>query len=69
MMVYIIWRERNTIRFQENLYQCDRVCKVIGLYIHVRGKDLKKWKEALKKIDQVRHHFLKRPELAVFFFT
>ncbi|KAK4721239.1 hypothetical protein R3W88_011472 [Solanum pinnatisectum] len=53
MMVYIIWRERNTIRFQAMPYQCDRVCKEIGLYIHVRGRDLQKWKEALKKIDQV----------------
>jgi len=51
MLVYLVWRERNAIRFQSNLYQSDRLCKEIVLYIHVIGRDLAKWNNTLQTLD------------------
>ncbi|KAK4723984.1 hypothetical protein R3W88_026763 [Solanum pinnatisectum] len=53
MLVYLLWRERNVIRFQSNLYQSDRLCKEIALHIHMRGRDLSKWKNTLQTLDRL----------------
>ncbi|KAH0729741.1 hypothetical protein KY290_000869 [Solanum tuberosum] len=46
MVVYVIWRQRNARRFQKSAFQCGRICKEIGLNIHVRGRDLQKiWRQ------------------------
>lgn len=38
MLVATIWRDRNRIRFQEVIYNVDRICREI---FHIRGTELK----------------------------
>ncbi|KAG5569045.1 hypothetical protein H5410_058811 [Solanum commersonii] len=49
MLVYLVWGELNAIQFQSNLYQSDKLCKEIVLYMHVRERDLAKWKIHYKR--------------------
>ncbi|OIT34718.1 hypothetical protein A4A49_56245, partial [Nicotiana attenuata] len=37
MTVYVIWRERNLLRFEKSTYDEDRVSREITLHIHIRG--------------------------------
>ncbi|KAK4708706.1 hypothetical protein R3W88_029631 [Solanum pinnatisectum] len=41
MVINVIWRERNMIKFQNGNYQIDRVCKEIAIHIHIKGKNQK----------------------------
>ncbi|WMV29428.1 hypothetical protein MTR67_022813, partial [Solanum verrucosum] len=36
MTVYVIWRERNMIRFRVDLYNMDRLSKEIAIHVHTR---------------------------------
>ncbi|XP_019228498.1 PREDICTED: uncharacterized protein LOC109209643 [Nicotiana attenuata] len=38
MVVYCIWRERNSIRFQKGRYMVDETCKEIALHMHIQGR-------------------------------
>ncbi|OIT22383.1 hypothetical protein A4A49_59473, partial [Nicotiana attenuata] len=37
MVVYCIWRERNSIRFNKGRYNMDELCKEIAIHIHIQG--------------------------------
>lgn len=43
MVVAIIWRERNDLRFKAGHYSIDRVCRAVALQIHIKGQELPKW--------------------------
>ncbi|XP_016484352.2 uncharacterized protein LOC107804918 [Nicotiana tabacum] len=43
MAVYVMWRERNLLRFQKSSYDEDRVSREIAVHIHIRGQNLRKW--------------------------
>ncbi|XP_019265209.1 PREDICTED: uncharacterized protein LOC109242803 [Nicotiana attenuata] len=47
MAVYVIWRERNLLRFQKSTYDEDRVSREIAIHIHIRGQNLRKWRKPL----------------------
>ncbi|XP_009760791.1 uncharacterized protein LOC107817001 [Nicotiana tabacum] len=38
MVVYCIWRERNSMRFNNGGYNIDEVCKEIAMHIHIQGR-------------------------------
>ncbi|OIT01650.1 hypothetical protein A4A49_56736, partial [Nicotiana attenuata] len=37
MVIYCIWRERNSIRFNKGRYCIDELCKEIAIDIHIQG--------------------------------
>ncbi|OIT24320.1 hypothetical protein A4A49_65616, partial [Nicotiana attenuata] len=37
IVVYCIWRERNSIRFNKGRYNIDEVCKEMAIHIHIHG--------------------------------
>ncbi|OIT20661.1 hypothetical protein A4A49_62805, partial [Nicotiana attenuata] len=37
MVVYCIWRERNSIIFNKGRYNIDEVCKEMAIHIHIHG--------------------------------
>nr|XP_018629371.1 uncharacterized protein LOC108946707 [Nicotiana tomentosiformis] len=47
MAVYVIWRERNLLRFQKSTYDEDRDSREIAVHIHIRGQNLRKWRKPL----------------------
>ncbi|KAK4355931.1 hypothetical protein RND71_024902 [Anisodus tanguticus] len=54
MLIYVMWRERNQIRFKQSRYQADRVCKELALHIHIRGGNLKQWQPWLAKLNSIQ---------------
>lgn len=51
MMVALIWRERNNIRFQNRRTEADHVLEEIVLHIHARGHTKAKWMATLQYLD------------------
>ncbi|XP_019232110.1 PREDICTED: uncharacterized protein LOC109212868 [Nicotiana attenuata] len=51
MVVYCIWRERNSIRFQKRRYMVDETCKEIALHMHIQGRSKIKWQQALQNVN------------------
>ncbi|XP_019259569.1 PREDICTED: uncharacterized protein LOC109237690 [Nicotiana attenuata] len=51
MTVALIWRERNTIRFDKPKFDDLQICREIVIHIHIRGRSIGKWKEALQQLD------------------
>ncbi|OIT28976.1 hypothetical protein A4A49_55671, partial [Nicotiana attenuata] len=37
MVVYCIWRERNSIGFNKGRYNTDDLCKEIAIHMHIQG--------------------------------
>ncbi|OIT35025.1 hypothetical protein A4A49_63406, partial [Nicotiana attenuata] len=37
MVVYCIWCERNSIRFNKGRYMVDEICKEIAIHMHIQG--------------------------------
>ncbi|KAG5618888.1 hypothetical protein H5410_018712 [Solanum commersonii] len=52
MIVYIIWRERNKIRFQRGSLCLDNVLREIVMHIHLRGQHKAKWKPILQALNK-----------------
>ncbi|XP_019258462.1 PREDICTED: uncharacterized protein LOC109236708 [Nicotiana attenuata] len=53
MTVALIWRERNIIRFEQAKFDDLQICREIELHIHIRGKNIVKWKEALYQLNWI----------------
>ncbi|XP_019228960.1 PREDICTED: uncharacterized protein LOC109210043 [Nicotiana attenuata] len=51
MMVAVIWRERNSSRFEQKRIDEQKVCREMVQHIHVRGKNHSRWKAALEQLD------------------
>ncbi|KAJ8568742.1 hypothetical protein K7X08_030964 [Anisodus acutangulus] len=51
MVVSLIWRERNNLKFQSGQFQSDRLCKEVALHIHIRGRYLQKWRTTLDSLN------------------
>lgn len=51
MVIYVIWRERNQLRFSNGVYDEDRISREIVLYVHTRGQDHSKWKKQLEELN------------------
>lgn len=52
MTVYVIWRERNRIRFQQGRMCKDQVLREIVMHLHIRGQHKKKWQPILQNLNQ-----------------
>ncbi|KAH0778513.1 hypothetical protein KY290_004940 [Solanum tuberosum] len=50
-IVYIIWRERNMIRFQRGRLCMEKTLKEIVMHIHLRGQHKAKWKHLLHALN------------------
>ncbi|OIT38058.1 hypothetical protein A4A49_58859, partial [Nicotiana attenuata] len=37
MVMYCIWRERNSMRFNKGRYNIDEVCREVAMHIHIQG--------------------------------
>ncbi|XP_075091494.1 uncharacterized protein LOC142171703 [Nicotiana tabacum] len=53
MTVILIWRERNKSRFEQAKFDDSKICREIVLHLHIREKDIIKWKEALQQLNWV----------------
>ncbi|XP_019238886.1 PREDICTED: uncharacterized protein LOC109218943 [Nicotiana attenuata] len=53
IIVAMIWRERNRIRFDKGKYDENQICREIVLHIHVRGKSNSKWKGLLQQLNWI----------------
>ncbi|XP_060170472.1 uncharacterized protein LOC132601404 [Lycium barbarum] len=51
MMVYCIWQERNSIRFQPGQYNATRVYRGISLHMHIKGRHKAKWQPILSTLN------------------
>ncbi|XP_060195114.1 uncharacterized protein LOC132624337 [Lycium barbarum] len=47
MLVALVWRERNLLRFQSTQFLPDRLCREIAQPIHIQGRNNFKWQRAL----------------------
>nr|XP_009768991.1 PREDICTED: uncharacterized protein LOC104219920 [Nicotiana sylvestris] len=52
MVVYCIWRERNSMRFNMGRY-IDEVCKEIAMHIHIQGRKKIKWRPGLDFVNKL----------------
>ncbi|XP_059292280.1 uncharacterized protein LOC132045723 [Lycium ferocissimum] len=50
MVINIIWRERNMMRFQNGIFQPEKVCKELAMFIHIRGREIKQWQPYLHQL-------------------
>ncbi|XP_059310043.1 asparagine synthetase [glutamine-hydrolyzing] 2-like [Lycium ferocissimum] len=53
MVVSIIWREMNNMRFKNGQFQSERLCREIAIYIHIIGRHLRKWKNTLDTLNHM----------------
>uniref|UniRef100_M1BM11 Uncharacterized protein n=1 Tax=Solanum tuberosum TaxID=4113 RepID=M1BM11_SOLTU len=51
MIVYVIWRERNKIRFQNRSMRADEVLKEIVMHMHINRKNRAKWHTTLQQLN------------------
>ncbi|XP_019262009.1 PREDICTED: uncharacterized protein LOC109239871 [Nicotiana attenuata] len=51
MVVYCIWHERNSIRFNKGGYNMDEICKEIAKHIHIQGRKKTKWQIELESLN------------------
>ncbi|XP_060183094.1 uncharacterized protein LOC132613052 [Lycium barbarum] len=51
MLVALIWRERNNIRFQKAHFHPEKICKELAQHIHIQGRHNIKWQRTLTTID------------------
>ncbi|KAG5571517.1 hypothetical protein H5410_061283 [Solanum commersonii] len=50
MLVYVIWREKNKIKFENGGMITDEVLKVIVIHIHIKSQTRAKWKITLQQL-------------------
>lgn len=50
LIVYVIWRERNKIRFQNRSMRADEVLKEIMMHMHIERKNRVKWHTTLQQL-------------------
>ncbi|XP_009798242.1 uncharacterized protein [Nicotiana sylvestris] len=51
MMVYLIWRNMNKIRFQSGSSFLDRMYRETAIHIHIRGNSYLSWQKHLEALD------------------
>ncbi|XP_059310255.1 uncharacterized protein LOC132061454 [Lycium ferocissimum] len=51
MLVAVLWRERNNLRFHTRQFNSNRLCREIAIHIHIRGSKLQKWKTTLDSLN------------------
>lgn len=51
MVVYFIWRERNSIRFNKGRYMVEEICKEIAMHMHIQVRSKIKWQQALQSLN------------------
>ncbi|KAM3218477.1 hypothetical protein P3L10_023007 [Capsicum annuum] len=51
MMIYLIWRARNTLRFQKGTYSSKRIYRDIALHIHTKENHVVRWYKYLKSLN------------------
>lgn len=52
MLVNIIWRERNRIRFQAAHYYADMLYRKIALHMHITGRGNTRWQTQLQQLNK-----------------
>ncbi|KAK6791870.1 hypothetical protein RDI58_010951 [Solanum bulbocastanum] len=50
MLVYIIWRERNRIRFQHGKVEAENLLKEVLMHMHIKGQTRAAWQCALQNL-------------------
>ncbi|XP_060177863.1 uncharacterized protein LOC132607802 [Lycium barbarum] len=53
MVIALVWRYRNLIRFQSHNYNEDRLCKAIAVHLHIRGRTRRKWQPLLSQLNHM----------------
>ncbi|XP_047249901.1 uncharacterized protein LOC124885695 [Capsicum annuum] len=53
MLVAIIWRERNHLRFQTSIFNAEKLFKEIAVHIHITGRRKPKWQALLLQLNNV----------------
>ncbi|XP_019242573.1 PREDICTED: uncharacterized protein LOC109222707 [Nicotiana attenuata] len=53
MVMYCIWRERNSMRFNKGRYNIDEVCREVAMHIHIQGRKKIKWKKGLELVNKM----------------
>ncbi|XP_059294741.1 uncharacterized protein LOC132047761 [Lycium ferocissimum] len=53
MTVYIIWRERNNLRFKQGYFDAAKIYWEIALHIHIRGNGIQLWQNALLSLNSI----------------
>ncbi|XP_060183077.1 uncharacterized protein LOC132613033 [Lycium barbarum] len=51
MVIALVWRDRNLIRFQSHNYNEDILCKEIVVHLHIRGRTRRKWQPVLSQLN------------------
>ncbi|XP_060190658.1 uncharacterized protein LOC132619924 [Lycium barbarum] len=51
MVIGLVWRDRNLIRFLSQNYNEDRLCKEIAVHLHIRGRTRRKWQPVLSQLN------------------
>lgn len=49
MVSNLMWRTRNSIRFQQGSYNEDQVCREIAIHVHIQSKTHRKWEGPLQQ--------------------
>lgn len=52
MVIYIIWRDKNKIRFQKGRGEAEKMIREVVLHTHIMGRSRERWQLALQ---QLRH--------------
>lgn len=52
MLIYILWRDRNMIRFQNGRTSSEKICREITAYIHIKGNLHSNWQKHMGALNR-----------------
>ncbi|KAH0654439.1 hypothetical protein KY290_031401 [Solanum tuberosum] len=51
MVIYNIWKDRNTLRFKRGQVEVSHTCKDIAMHLHIQGRNKASWQTMLSSLN------------------